>query len=203
MIKAKKQSLTTPEAVSLFREMVSYRRIYCDDNEFFRMTDVWNWLADDGAVKIKTYRTECEEDYKRKAGVVAFGERSILVVDKKLLENADNKCKLSNFMLAHEFAHLALDHHARNAVVKNFQLFATASGNANIPPTKEEYEANLAAVFFQCGVALLDPKLDPLTLAHRAHSDVNEVKKAARKCRLDVFRDELNRQSYGIKQVVL
>lgn len=204
MIKAKKQSLTTPEAVSLFREMIGYRRIYCEDTKFFRMTDVWNWLADsEGEVKIKTYRTENAEDYKRKAGVVAFGKRSTLVVDKKLLENADDGCKLSNFMLAHEFAHLALDHHAQGAVVKNFQLFATASGSANIPPTKEEYEANLAAVFFQCGVALLNPTLDPLTLAHRAHSDVTEVKKATRMCRLDVFRDELKRQTYGVKRVVL
>ncbi len=204
MIEAKKQSLTTSEAVSLFREMIGYRRIFCEDAEFFRMTDVWNWLADcEGEVKIKTFRTENAEDYKRKAGVVAFGERSMLVVDEKLLKNADEGCKLSNFMLAHEFAHLALDHHAQEAVVKHFQLFATASGNANIPPTKEEYEANLAAVFFQCGVALLDPKIDPLTLAHRAHSDVTEVKKVTRLCRMDVFCDELKRQAYGVKRVVL
>ncbi|NVO56447.1 hypothetical protein HW561_11675 [Rhodobacteraceae bacterium B1Z28] len=206
MIKAKKQSLTTPEAVSLFREMIGYRRHYCEDTEFFRMTDFWNWLADgdgDGEVKIKTYRTENEEDYKRKAGVVAFGERATLVVDEKLLENADTGCKLSNYMLAHEFAHLALDHHAQGAVVKNFKLYSTASGNANVPPTKEEYEANLAAVFFQCGIALLDPKLDALSLAHRANSDVSYVKKAVRMCRLEVFRDELKRQSYGIERVVL
>ena len=206
MIMAKKQSLTTPEAVSLFREMVAYRRLCYEDTEFFRMTDVWNWLADgDGAgeVTIKTYRTENAEDYKCKAGVVAFGECATLVVDEKLLKNANSGCKLSNYMLAHEFAHLALDHHTQGAVVKNFKLYSTANGNANIPPTKEEYEANLAAVFFQCGPALLDLQWDALTLANQANSDVYYVKKAVRMCRLEVFRDELKRQSYGIERVVL
>jgi len=38
-----------------------------------------------------------------------------LSVDQRLMAEARKGCSLSNFILAHEFAHLALGHHARSA----------------------------------------------------------------------------------------
>ena len=140
--------LTTSRAVDIFEEMVSCRRDYCADNEFFRMPDVWEYLCDEeGRWTIKTFRSKETEDFKRKAGVVAFADRVTLTVDEKLLAAAKQGCKLSNFILAHELGHVALDHHARSLVTKHFQLFAGPSGMSNLPPTLEELEANYAGVF--------------------------------------------------------
>ena len=64
---------------------------------------------------------------------------------------------------------------------------------ANIPPTDEELEANFAATFFQCGIALLDQNADALRLAHRAFTDVNYVRKALKMCRSPEFLEEFAR----------
>jgi hypothetical protein len=196
--------LSTTQVASAFKEMVSCRRLNFGDNEYFRMTDVWRDLSDEeGRWSVKAYQSKETEDYKRKAGVIAFADRVTLIVDEKLWANADRGCKLSNFILAHELGHVALDHHARSMVIKNFQLFAGPSGMSNLPPTPEELEANLAAVFFQCGVALMDPKLDPVQLAHRAFSDVYYVKKAQRIVQLEVFQRELQKLKTNYPRVVL
>lgn len=160
--------LTTKRAVAIFEEMISIRRDYCADSEFFRMDRFWEDVSDEhGNWSIKAYCSSETEDFKRKAGVIEFDGRVTLTVDKRLMENASQGCKLSNFILAHEAGHLGLGHHAKSAVTKNFQLFAGPSGMSNLPPTLEELEANYAATFLQCGVALLDPKWGPVQLAHR------------------------------------
>lgn len=203
-MKKRRPEISTSRAVSVYRDMLSYRSIYCNDRKFFRMSDFWAFLAEDNTqTKIKTYRTNDVAEYKRKAGVISFDGKATLVVDEQLLENAEKGCKFSNTILAHEFAHLALGHHDRNAAVKNFQLFETETGMANIPPTLEELEANIAAIYFQCGVALLDPVVRPLDLAHRACADVSLVTQVKNFCNLSVFQSELKRQSYGIERVVL
>lgn len=200
----KKPTISASRAAEIFNEMVGLRRIYCDDSRFFRMSDFWSLLAEGGGeTKIKTYRSSEKEDYKRKAGVVAFAGNTTLVVDEALMLNAVNGCKLSNYILAHEFAHLALNHHARGAVIKNFQLYASPVGLANIPPTAEELEANFAAVFFQCGVSLLNNQRSAVELANRAFSDVYYVKKAVSVCCLDVFKRELAKFESRAERVVL
>ena len=196
--------LSTSRAVGIFDEMISVRRMYCADNDFFRMDEFWEYLCDEGNKwSINTYRSNETEDFKRKAGVIAFRDRVTLTVDEKLMARAKQGCKLSNFILAHEVGHLALNHHARSAVTKNFQLFSGPRGMSNLPPTLEELEANYAAVFLQCGVALLDPKWDPLQLARRAFTDVAYVKKAQAIVRLDVFQRELTRERPTFPRVVL
>ena len=192
-----KRNLTpsTSRMATIFNEMISIRRGFRADRDFFRMDEFWKDLCDDeGRWTIKIYRSNETEDFKRKAGVIAFDDRAILTVDARLMENARKGCGLSNFILAHEASHLALDHHAKCAVTKNFQLFAGPNGNANIPPTMQESETNYAAVFLQCGVALLDSKWDAVDLAHRAFTDVEMVRKARRLVQLSVFRRELFRQ---------
>ena len=199
-----KDVLTTLRLVEVFEEMVACRRLYCADSDFFRMPDFWKDLCDEeGCWKIKTYKSNETEDFKRKAGVIAFGDRVTLVVDERLMAAADGGCKLSNFILAHEVGHLALDHHARGAVVKNFQLFAGPSGMSNLPPTLEERETMFAAVFLQCGVALLNGKWDPIHMANRAFSDVHYVRNAQRMLQLDVVRRELARTRPKRERVVL
>ncbi|MCC5970791.1 MAG: hypothetical protein JJU15_12655 [Pararhodobacter sp.] len=199
----KDQTLTTRRAVEVFEEMVGCRRSYCADMNFFRMDEYWEDLCDEeGRWKIKAYRSKETQDFKRKAGVIALADRVTLTVDERLMENAKRGCKLSNFILAHEAGHLALNHHARGAITKNFQLFSGPNGMSNIPPTLEELEANYAAVFLQCGVELLNDSMDPIQLAHRAFTDVRYVKKAQRMVRLDVFKRELARPRPKHERVV-
>ncbi len=196
--------LSAPRGAEIWTEMLSLRReLYCD-SDFFKMTEVLRTLCDVGeGWSIKTYRSNEMEDFRRRAGVIVFEGEVIISVDERLMENADPGCKLSNFILAHEIGHLALDHHARSAVTKNFQLFAGPSGMVNSPPTQEELEANYAAVFFQCGPALADTRWSPLDLANRAFSDVLYVKKAQAIVRLDVFQRELIRPKPNRERVVL
>jgi len=197
-------SLTTSRVADIWLETLSVRRELYDDSDFFKMPEVWEALCEVGeGWSIKTYKSDQMEDFKRKAGVVAFDNRVTLTADEKLIQRARDGCKFSNFILAHEFGHLVLDHHAKGAVTKNFQLFAGANGMSNIPPTVEELEANLAAVFFQCGTALEDARWTPIQLAHRAYSDVLYVKKAQAMVRLDAFQKELKRPRPKFERVVL
>lgn len=186
----------------VFREMIGFRRIYCEDHQFFKLVDFWNLLTDENSdFKIKTY--DAEDDSGARAAVLEFGGKFKLVVARQLLERAQRGCKLCNFTLAHEFAHCALDHHASGGIVKNFKLFETKNGRANIPPTDEELEANYAAVVFQCGIELLKSGVDALALADRAFCDVNMVRKALRLSQLPEFREELERQQSAVERVVL
>jgi len=144
---------------------------------------------------LKTYRFRETEDFRRRAGVIALEHSVTLVADEKLMERAAEGCNFMNFVLAHEFGHLVLDHHAKGAVIKNFQLFSGAGGMAaSIPPTVEELEANFAAVFFQCGVALEEGRWNTRQLAQRAFSDDLYVKKAQAVVQLSAFLRELERQ---------
>ncbi len=167
------------------------------------MSDFWYWFADGEKVKVKTYNSPETEDHKRRAGVIAFAGKVILTTDQKLLENAQNGEGFSNVILAHELAHLALDHHANGKVVKNFQLFSTPKGMSNMPPTVEELEANVWAVFFQCGLALLEKNVDPVYLAKRAFTDVSFVRLALELCSRPSFLQELNKLRPVRERVIL
>ena len=207
MKKKNRPELRTSQVARIFKDMLDLRRIYCKDSEFFRMDEFWDWLSDEDGdsvgIQIKRYKSSNLDPYKNRAATIAFGDNATLVVPEDMMVKAAEGCKLSNYTLAHEIGHLALGHHARSAVVKNFQLFSSDNGLANIPPTVEELEANYAAVFFQCGIALLDPKIDPLELANRASTDVYSVRKIKKLCGLDVFQRELIILSASIERVVL
>ncbi|MGV8952127.1 MAG: ImmA/IrrE family metallo-endopeptidase [Cypionkella sp.] len=200
----KRPEITTQRAVEVYEEMIVARRDYCADHEFFKMPDVWNsFLDDEGRWQVRTYNSNRGEDYDRRAGVIVFDDRLRLTVDAKFWEKAKQGCTLANFTLAHELGHIALNHHSRNAVVKNFQLFENGSyGMSNIPPTLEELEANFAAVFFQCGVALADSRWNPKRLAQRACSDITYVVQAQKIVGLEVFQRELNRWRPSIPRAV-
>ncbi|MEQ8899844.1 MAG: hypothetical protein RID11_07385 [Roseovarius sp.] len=200
----RRPSLTTYRGAEIYAEILSLRRELYGDGDFFKMPEPWETLCEVGeGWSINTYRSDEVEDFRRKAGVIQFDNRVTLTVDEKLMANAKRGCKLSNFILAHEFGHVALNHHARSAVTKNFQLYAGPGGMSNLPPTMEELEANYAAVFFQCGAALQNPQLNPVELAHRAFSDVEYVRKAQGIVRLDVFQRELCRSKPRYERVIL
>jgi Zn-dependent peptidase ImmA (M78 family) len=156
-----------------------------------------------GGPTIKTYKPDTSRELRLRAGVIAFEDQITLVADERLVRRAKEGCKQANFVLAHELGHLGLNHHARGTVVKNFQLFSRKSDMANIPPTVEELEANYAAVFFQCGVALLDDRIETMDLAHRAFTDVYTLKKVRELVRLDAFKRELHRPKLLVERVVL
>lgn len=202
-MKKNKPSIRTDRAVKVFNEMLGLRRIYCQDTNFFKSIEVWDWIADsDAKIRIKEFDGD-RSGNEKKAGVVAFDDRFTLIAPSALLSNARNGCKFSNFTLAHEFSHIALDHHAKGAVVKNFQLYSSQSGLANIPPNDEELEANYAATMFLCGIALLAPNVDPVRLADRACCDVYYTKKTIKLCQTSVFREAFKESRKGIKRVVL
>ncbi|MBZ8119571.1 hypothetical protein KUD11_13050 [Roseovarius sp. LXJ103] len=168
------------------------------------MPELWEYMCEESDEwSVNTYRSDETQAYKRKAGVAAFDNKVKMTADETLWRKAKEGCKLSNFILAHEMGHVALGHHDRSAVTKNFQLFSGPNGMSNIPPTLEELETNFAAVFLQCGVALEDKSRDPLQLAHRACSDVYYIKRAQRFVQLDVFQRELLRPKRPVVRVVL
>lgn len=186
--------ISIPRAVEVFKEAIDVRRRYRPDGTFFLMSDFWEFLCEESETwSIKRHHSDKAEDFKRKAGVVAFDGRVTLSVDERLWVGAMRGNGFFNFLLAHELGHLVLDHHAKGAVTKNFQLYAGPNGMSNLPPTVEELETNFAAVFLQCGVALLDTRWSAMELARRAFSDADYVKKAQRAVRLDSFQQLLSR----------
>jgi len=200
----RKPTLSTTRAAEIWRDTLWCRRELYSDQSFFKMTEVWETLCTDiKPWRLKTYRSNQLEDFKRKAGLTVLGDYVTLTVDERLWKNAERGSKLCNFILSHEFGHLALDHHSSCAGTLNFQLFSGPTGMSNSPPTIEELEANFAAVFFQCGVALMDSRMDPIELAHRAFSDVTYVKKAQRIVQLDVFKEAVLRLKSARRRVVL
>ncbi|MEM9434696.1 MAG: hypothetical protein AAGA12_12310 [Pseudomonadota bacterium] len=201
--KNKKPTISPFQAASVFKEMRDCRREFCNDDKYFKVIEVWEYLASETPeIKIKSFDSKGEVQSK-KAGVVAFGDRFTLIASRELLKRAKNGCWFSNFTLAHELGHIALDHHALGAVVKNFELFASSSGLINDPPTYEELEATFAAVLFQCGVALFDQSWTPVELAKRAYSDPKYIQKAMELCVSPEFKSELARLDQVKKRVVL
>jgi Zn-dependent peptidase ImmA (M78 family) len=192
--------------------MLSTRRAYTDwdDTKFFKMNDVWEFLCQEcedeeqkQKLRMKVFAASKDDPSANSAGVVAFNGSSTLVVSSAMLERAKAGHPLANFQLAHELAHLVLDHHKVSATVKQFRLTKRANVNVVSPPNEEELEANFAAVSFQCGVLLLMPNPDPKYISRRAHCDEYQVAQAVKFTSLDVFRNELARQSQGIERIIL
>ncbi|WP_295077153.1 hypothetical protein [Tabrizicola sp.] len=196
-------TLTTKRAVTIFEEMVSCRRNYCADDEFFKMSDVWEYLCDGGNEwKIKSFHQLPDQALRPKAAVTEFDHIVRLIVESGLWSRAQQGDKLSNFVLAHEAGHLQLRHNSRTAV-RHFMMVAGEKGNSVIPQDYFELEANFAAVVFQSGVALLDVSLSSNELARRAFSDVAQVKKVQAMVRTEVFMRELNRPRPSYPRAVL
>ena len=194
------KQIKTSDAVKLFREMLSLRNDFAEPDASVSMTDVWLELADDRYQKTDEYRTKIKlysgsDTDDTKAGVVVFGNLLTLVVTKHFWELARKNSVLQNFLLAHEFAHVACDHHSNGAGMKHFRLTSKNGVKANIPPTWEEFEANLAAVFFQCGVALFEKETTPFELASRHRTDFRYAKRIQKLCQSDVFQAEYDKQT--------
>lgn len=184
--------------------MIDRRRDYVADTEFLRMDQYWRDLACEDfdqrerdhlpmKIEIKEYESPPDEDYKRKAGIIALGNSVKVVVDRRMMASASAGDKLDNFTLAHEFTHLALDHLAQHAAIKNFQLKQVSNGGRIIPPDEVELEAHVGAVYFLCGPAILNPKADARSLSDRARCDQYQIEKVLRWLRVSEFRDELER----------
>jgi len=206
MSKGKTPPISVRNTARIFREMVSLRRYYCADSDFFRMDEFWEWLADtDDSIGIRLSNAPVtgQEKSKVKAGVVAVGEKSTLVAPRDMFQKAKAGSLLHNFVLAHEFGHLALEHHASRTKIINYQLDSSDGQLANIPPNLLELEANYAAVFFQCGVELFNTSISELELAKRASSDPFYVGKAKAICRLEAFQNELRFLQNRYERVVL
>ncbi|WP_143710388.1 hypothetical protein [Tabrizicola sp. TH137] len=168
------------------------------------MTDFWKELVDDqGSVSINLFRFGNGSDYPKKAAVIVFGGRVTLTADSKLWENAVRGSYIDNFILAHEAGHVQLDHHARGAVNKHFELYKGEAGFAIRPPTLEEEEANLAAVFLQCGTALEDYRIASSDLAYRAFTDRTYVDRARRFVPLSAFKRNLRRSKPRAMRIIL
>ncbi len=198
----KRPAVTTTRMAEIYIEMVFLRREYMEychehsgDTLFFKMSDFWNWLCEGSSeFKIKKYRSDQTKDFSRRASIVALGNWMTLTVDERLFAKAADGDKFANYILAHEFGHLALGHSEISATKRNYLMSESARGMANIPATVEELEANLAAPFFQCGKLLEDARWDAVHLANRAFSDVYSVERAQKFVRLEIFQREVRRQ---------
>lgn len=202
----KRPQITTNRAVDNYREMLWVRRELFDDSEFFTMPQALEEICFDGGEwSVRTYKRKPFVEYSPRASAIEFDGRVVITADEELIDRAKRGCYMANFVLAHELGHLALDHHKQEAVTKRFQLFSTTTGMSNIPPNVEEFEANLAAVFFQCGTWLEQRGFSHIELAQRAHSDPRYVKIAQRYVQLDVFQALLNKPEpeSKIERVVL
>ena len=200
---SKRKPISTSRAVTIVREMILLRGGYVGEFEFFRMTELWESLADDKIVRIRTFKPRSSDVNRRKASAIRFGDQVTLSVDNDYWERALRGENFPNFTLAHEFGHIELNHHTNQAGTKNFQLTARQADFANIPPNEEEFEANLAAVALQCGTALLNRGVDAEDLAKRASSDYTWVKKVVQFCKLEAFQNEINRPRPTYPRVIL
>jgi hypothetical protein len=200
-----KPTLTTEQTVKIYRTMIECRREFSADTDFFRMTDILDKLSEDKArFRLKTYvSNKTGRDNIKKASALALDDLVTIVVDEALLTEARKGCKFSNFVLAHELSHVELGHYDQTLSIRHFQLVKDRGRLANRPPNEEELEANAGAVFFQCGVALMDASRSSIELAKRAYSDPYLVKRYQQYVRLEIFRRELERQTAKGRRVVL
>ncbi len=214
MAERKTPTISVSRAAEIFGEIVSIRRCYAADHEFFRMEEVWRDLAgesfdDEGGeelplqINIKEYESPANEDYKRKAAIIAFGNRATVVVDQRMMTSARKGDGLDNFILAHEFAHMALEHHAQFAAIRNFMLSQTSNGGRVIPPDEMELEANFAAVLFLCGPSILEKRADARSLAKKASCDLSELKKVLSYLKVEELRRTIEKARSGIERVIL
>ncbi len=200
----RKPDIHPKRAVEVFETMVDIRRNYCDHNAFFKMTTFWEDMQDEsGNWRIKRFESGLGEDYVRNAKVIQRLEKATLLVSQELWDHAESGVGFPNFILAHEAAHLGLNHHRDRAVIKNFVLFSKDTNMLNVPPTLEEFEANLGAVFLQCGIALGNPMWNAFDLARRACSDLDSVKKAQMYLRTPVFQKFLRPTGRHLQRVIL
>jgi hypothetical protein len=170
--------LTTQRAVRIFAEMVDCRGNFCLDDQFFKMTDVWNDLCDEsGEWGISFYRRGPKDLDRPQAAVAEFNHRVRLTVSEELWAEAEGGDGVANFILAHEIGHIGLRHNARFAT-RHFQMASSANGHEILPKSYLEKEADFAAVAFQCGKSLLDRNLLAADLAKLAFSEQDQVKNA-------------------------
>jgi hypothetical protein len=185
--------LTTQRAVSIFEDMVSCRRMFCADDHFFKMTDLWKDLCDGNEDwKVKFYRRGPKDLARPQAAVAEFDNRVILTVSEELWAEAEEGDGVANFILGHEIGHIGRRHNSRFAT-RHFQMTSAANGHVILPQSYFEKEADFAAVAFQCGVALLDQDLSAPDLAQLAFSEQEQVEKAQRVVQSKVFLAEFYR----------
>ncbi|MFW5655624.1 MAG: hypothetical protein ACOCYW_08280 [Roseicyclus sp.] len=203
MKQERRPKISAHRAARVYDEMLSVRRFLMSDGSFRKMPDVWEeFSADLEGYKLSTYRAIEGSKADNKAGVITLGgEGATLITSQGLWERAKAGNLLANTIIAHEIAHLALGHHLRS--VKHFQPKTTDHGLKNIPENDIELETNYAAVFLQCGVAILDPRIDATTLAKQAFADVYQTKKARLLVLQEAFQKELKRLVQGRRRVTL
>ncbi len=218
MTDRKGPTIGVARAVEIYLEMVGIRSLFRGDHEPIKMNELWNHASGSNAndiekselplnIRVQEHKFSQNADAWRKATVMALDRFVTLLVDPSLMSEAGKgrgpDAKLANFVLAHEFSHLALDHFAQSASGKNFKLTKRSNGYANLAPTAEELEANMAAVFLLCGPMLATWEGSAKELADRACCDVYSVEKFLRMVRTAAFKEELDRRQSTNERVVL
>ncbi len=198
MKKKKPPILSVERAVEIFSEAISVRRYRYEDGEFFLMGDFLREQSEDLGdydpypFRVKTFKTDPKLDFRKKVGVLAFEDSIVFSMDQRFLDKANAGNGLYNTIIAHEIGHLMLRHHEKHAKILNFKMEKLPSGYSILPQNELELEANYAAVFFQCGISLLDDSLTPQRLAKMAHAERSYVEKAYNMVRLPEFKKRLN-----------
>lgn len=196
---SKEPPFLTSRAVEVYKALVWRRRIHCKDGEGFLAIDYWDkWFGPD---KIRTYRSTDEEIGR--PGVVAFAGNVCMTADERRIRLARDGCAFSNSLIAHEISHAYLNHHRYSTQVANFTLAKGSYGNAIIPKTQKEKEADFGSTVLLCGVLLADPKLRANDLSRLAHADFGLVLRAQRMVQLEVFQKELHRPNPNLDLRIL
>lgn len=201
----KRPILSVHRAVEIFEEALSVRRSYTDgnDNAFFKASDVWKYLCEgDAGWKIIVTRPTDGVDFSRRAGVVSVDGRGTLTVPHEVWVGAERGNAFFNHILAHELGHLVCNHPAM-ATRRFNNLVPGRFGMKIAPPNPTELEADYAAVFLQCGVALQNRQWDADYLGRKAFADPDYVRKAQMAVRLDSFQQWLNRRKPVRERIVL
>lgn len=201
---ANEPTLGANRAAEISREVFWYRGYVAEPRQYFKMSDVIEDALRDGDVfRLREFDPGDDLLKRRKAGVVGFAGKYSFILPKGMMEGAREGQKEDNYALAHEWCHIILGHHESGAVVKNYQLFQTESGNVNRPPTQEELETNFAATLFQCGEAIFDKGVDPVRLGNRAFTNISEVRKVTRICQTSSFQEAVDKLIASRPRVVL
>lgn len=201
-------SISPERIVKIFKEMQWWREAYFSDNPLEKKVGIvngakfWEWFAEEMPdVRIRFDRYLDQVD-KRVAFVLKLDLHIFLNVSKLKFEAAKKNSYFPNFVLAHEFAHIALEHSETTTAPQPFSLHEEDGQLKSSVYDVIESEAHYGAIFLQVGEQIFADGIDTRLLAKNAATDPYQLDRLAKICRLEIVRQRL-RERNKIRRVVL
>ena len=201
-------SISPQRIVKIFKEMQWWREAYFSDNPYEKRVGIvngakfWEWLAEElPGVRIRFDRYLDNVD-TRVAFVLKLDLHIFLNVSKKKFEAAKKNSYFPNFVLAHEFAHIALEHSEATTAAQPFSLHEEDGQLKSSVNDLIESEAHYGAVFLQVGEQIFADGIDTRLLAKNAATDPHQLDRLAKLCQLESVRQCLRKRN-EMRRVVL